>query len=174
MYCIYRQKYGVNQVLQLNEMSLGAALPEGLHESPEFTMPEGRGWRKHVAWDEATKSLVRDHCTLKANAINEKTDEIIARGFTYKGMTFKTRLEDQSAANLRLTLLALGSDLSGNFVRAAGQTYYFTDNADFQAWHSAGTSYISGALYSGALRKDQVTAADNTAEAMAAILDDRG
>lgn len=103
-------------------------------------------------------------------AINAKTDAIIAAGVNHNGVNFKVEMTDQiNALGLFVQMLA-GIPMAGQEFRAEGETYTFIDNTDFTTWFTLASNLIKDSVHDGAALKDQVTAAENTLVAMSPIL----
>jgi hypothetical protein len=108
----------------------------------------------------------------KKTAINQKTDELIADGIIHNSVQFKINLEKEINALGLKTQRDANVDMTGKKFRADGQTYAFTDTADFDSWFSAAFGRVEQVLIEGSELKDNIDAAVDVA-GVDAITDDR-
>jgi hypothetical protein len=109
---------------------------------------------------------------MKIGAIDQRTQEVIARGFIFAGKTFSL------SANAQLTLLgtfnartALTYPVRWNTIDDT-DTYELQDQTQVEAMYAAAVAAVRLALDSGTALKDQVRAA-STSAALDAIVDTR-
>lgn len=109
---------------------------------------------------------------IKCKSIDQRTDELIAEGFDHNNVHFNCADHDQRNMNTLASFLNSGTDMTGQYFRAAGEDYYFTSNADFTAVLSKGVILVQNSVASGAALKNAVNSSTDVTE-IDDIIDDR-
>jgi len=107
-------------------------------------------------------------------AVNARTQQLIAVGYTYRGKTFSASPHHQTWALGVLVGIGAGLDFAGTTIPTIDDqdSHTLADNADAAAMAGACIAHVKTHLASGAALKKQLAEAAD-AEARAAIVDNR-
>jgi len=105
--------------------------------------------------------------------INERTDELITKGFEHEGIQFNITLEDQANMDALLGARSAGliTTLANQYFRAS-EDYFFVSDEDFDEIYMKGLAHKDFIIRSGAVLKKQIANSTSKTD-IGTIKDDR-
>lgn len=145
-------------------------------DAPDGVEPKGSGLDRYHKWNSPGYSLEWDLDKVKAakrDAIDLRTQEIIAEGITYDGRQFPLDLPDQSTWHALFNAVAAGqASYPIKVMDQDDDPYYLADATAFQTMYFSGFGAVNAILEGGRTLKASVNACTTKAE-VDAIVDDR-